>query len=129
MFVTTPFVLKPRSVREVLAVKVVNVPAAAVPPPIVPGVAKVAPLSEDAFKLATFVVDAITNGAVPVARVDVICPVAEIVVNFPVEAVSVPIAVPFIPVAVVLKLPAVIVRLFAPVLIEEEPSPERARSS
>jgi hypothetical protein len=69
---TTPLVVNPASVMEVLAVKVVKVPAAAVPPPIVPGAAKVAPFKEEAFKLATLVVEATTNGAVPVARVEVI---------------------------------------------------------
>lgn len=50
----------------------VNVACAGVVSPIVPGAANVAPLSELAFKLATFVVEATTNGAVPVANVDVI---------------------------------------------------------
>jgi hypothetical protein len=128
LFVTTPAVANPLSVTEVLPVKVVNVPAAAVPPPIAPGAANVAPLSEEAFKLATFVVDEITNGAEPVETVEVNWPVVEIVVNAPVEGVVAPIAVPLIPVAVVLKLPEVTVKLFAPVLIEEAPSPDSAKA-
>ena len=59
----------------------VKLPAAGVVPPIVPGDANVVPFNDDAFKLGTFVVDAITNGAVPVATVLVICPEAEIVVK------------------------------------------------
>lgn len=68
---TTPSVVSPASVTEVLAVTVVKVPAAAVPPPIAPGAAKVAPFKEEAFRLATLVVEATTKGAVPVARVEV----------------------------------------------------------
>lgn len=41
------------------------------PPPIVPGLAKVAPFREEAFKLATLVVEETTNGAVPVEIVEV----------------------------------------------------------
>jgi hypothetical protein len=63
-----------------LADSVVNAPVDAVPLPIAPGAANVAPFRLDAFKLATLVVDAITNGAVPVDTVLVICPLAEIVV-------------------------------------------------
>jgi hypothetical protein len=69
--------------------------------PIEPGDAKVAPLSDDAFRLATFVVEATTNGAVPVAIVEVITPVAETVVNAPVEAVVAPIDVLLIVLAAV----------------------------
>ncbi len=54
-----------------LELRVVKVPAAAVPEPMAPGAAKVAPLSELAFRLATLVVEAITSGAVPVATVEV----------------------------------------------------------
>lgn len=46
----------------------------------------------EATKLATEVVLAITSGAVPVASVEVICPVAENVVNAPVFGVVPPIA-------------------------------------
>jgi hypothetical protein len=53
---------------------VVNAAVPGVLPPIAPGEAKVAPLNEDAFRLATLVVDEITIGAVPVATVEVICP-------------------------------------------------------
>ena len=45
----------------------------------------------------------------------------------PVEGVVAPIAVEFIPVEVVLKLPDVMVRLFAPVEIDEAPSPDRVK--
>lgn len=58
-------------VALVFAASVVNVPAAGVPPPMAPGAANVAPPKDDAFKLATLVVEAITSGAVPVARVEV----------------------------------------------------------
>ena len=40
--------------------------------PIGPGTANVAPLNEEAFKLATLVVEVTVNGAVPVATVEVI---------------------------------------------------------
>lgn len=65
-------------------------------PPIVPGTAKVAPLSEDAFRLGTLVVLAITKGAVPVACVLVIWPEADIVVAATVPGVVAPIDVGFI---------------------------------
>lgn len=55
-------------------VKVVNAPVDGVPEPIAPGAAKVAPFKEEALRFATLVVDAITNGAVPVASVEVNCP-------------------------------------------------------
>ena len=48
VFVTTPFVERPVSVTDD-PVKEVNVPAAAVPPPIAPGAAKVAPPKVDAL--------------------------------------------------------------------------------
>jgi hypothetical protein len=70
VLVTTPFVVNPPSVIEVFPVRAVKVPAAGVPPPIVPGAAKVAPLSDDAFKFATFVVEETTKGAVPVEIVE-----------------------------------------------------------
>jgi hypothetical protein len=72
VFVTTPAVLRPLSVIDDVPVKAVNVPAAAVPPPIAPGAEKVNPLSDEAFRFATFVVDDTTNGAVPVLIVEVI---------------------------------------------------------
>lgn len=56
-----------------LALMVVNAPVPGVPLPIGPGAANVAPASDDAFKFGTLVVLAITNGAVPVASVEVIC--------------------------------------------------------
>lgn len=64
----------PLAVTAPLAERVVKAPEDAVPPPIAPGAAKVAPLSEEAFKFATLVVDATTNGAEPVERVEVIAP-------------------------------------------------------
>lgn len=91
------------SVVTPVLLSVVNAPVLGVPEPIGPGAAKVAPFSELAFKLATFVVEAITNGAVPVETVEVICPEALTVVNAPVEAVVAPIAVELMPVEVVVK--------------------------
>jgi len=84
-----PFRAEPDAV---VLFRVVNAPVDAEPLPIAPGEANVAPLSDDAFRLATFVVDAITSGAVPVVTVDVICPLAETVVNFPDDAAVPPIA-------------------------------------
>jgi hypothetical protein len=63
--VTTPALVSPESVKEV------KVPVPAVPVPIFPGEAKVAPFKEEAFKLATLVVEATTKGAVPVVAVEV----------------------------------------------------------
>lgn len=57
-----------------VAVKSVKVATPGVPPPMVPGAAKVAPFKEEAFRLATLVVEATEKGAVPVARVEVNCP-------------------------------------------------------
>ena len=68
------------------ALNVVKAPVLAVPLPIAPGAANVAPPNELAFKLATTVVEATVNGAVPVAMVD------SIVVNFPVLGAVAPIA-------------------------------------
>ncbi len=78
--------------RRVEASHVVKLAAAAVPPPIAPGAAKVAPLKLEAFRFATFVVLATVNGAVPVASVEVIAPVAEMVVKAPVLGVPPPMA-------------------------------------
>jgi hypothetical protein len=58
----------------------------------------------------------------------VVVPEADKVVKAAVDGVVAPIAVPLIPVAVVLKFAAVISRVFAPVLILEEPSPESVRA-
>lgn len=44
-------------------------------PPMTPGEANVAPESDEALRLATLVVLVTTSGAVPMARVDVSCPV------------------------------------------------------
>lgn len=49
VFVTTPAVDNPTSVIEVLPVRVVNVPAPGVPPPIAPGLANVAPPKVEAL--------------------------------------------------------------------------------
>jgi hypothetical protein len=73
VLVTTPAVVRPPLVIEVLAVKVVNVAEPGVPPPIVPGAANVAPFNELAFKLATLVVEATEKGAVPVETVETSC--------------------------------------------------------
>jgi hypothetical protein len=87
----------PVTVRPPLAVcspvdpSVVKDPAAAVVPPMAPGIAIVAPFRVAAFRLATLVVEDTANGAVPVASVLVICPVALIVLNAPVDAVVPPI--------------------------------------
>jgi hypothetical protein len=59
-----------------------------VPLPIEPGAAKVAPLKLEALRLATFVVEATTKGAVPVVMV------LSTVVNLPVAGVVAP-TVPF----------------------------------
>jgi hypothetical protein len=79
----TVAVLFPRVVTPVED-SVVKAPVPGVVLPIGPGAAKVAPFRELALRLATLVVEATTNGAVPVARVEVICPLAEMVVKAPV---------------------------------------------
>ena len=114
-------------VTVLLAVKVVNDPEPGVVLPIEPGAANVAPPNNDAFRLATTVVEATVNGAVPVARVDVMTPLAEIVVNAPVLAVPPPMgpckAVQFhvvVPVATVHTVPA---DLFSTVMSLVEPWP------
>lgn len=56
-----------------VALSVVNAPVPGVPEPMAPGAAKVAPFKLLAFKLATLVVEATENGAVPVARVKTSC--------------------------------------------------------
>jgi hypothetical protein len=84
-----------------LALSVVNAPVDGVVEPTAPGDAKVEPPNDDAFRLGTFVVDAMTSGAVPVASVDVICPVADIVVAATVLGVVAPIVAPLIVPAVI----------------------------
>ena len=115
-----------------LELRVVKAPVPGVPEPIGPGAPKVAPFSEEAFKLATLVVEAITSGAVPVVRVEVIWPEAEMVVKAPEAAVVAPIWVPLIPVAVVLKVeapvPEVMVRALVPKLNELAALPTRLRA-
>ena len=63
---------------------------------------------------------------VPVPKVEL--PEEVIVVEAMVEGVVAPIAVLLIPVVVVLKLAEVKVRLFVPVLIDEAPSPSKAKA-
>ena len=65
--------------------------------------------------------------AAPAPEASVVVLFEERVVKAPLPGVVAPMAVALIPVEVVLKFPAVKVRLFAPVLIEEAPRPERAR--
>jgi hypothetical protein len=97
------------------AARVVNAPEPAVPLPIEPGAAKVAPFKLEALRLATFVVDATTKGAVPVARVDVIAPVADRVVTAAVLGVvapTVPLCGPEKPSAVMMFAAMVTLALF-----------------
>ena len=68
--------LNPVPLTVLLADSVVNAPAPAVPAPIDPGLENVAPFKLLAFKLATLVVLATVNGAVPDATVLVITPLA-----------------------------------------------------
>ena len=100
--VTMPAVVRPESVMEVLPVKVVNVPAAAVPPPMAPGFEKVAPFKEEAFKLGTLVVEATTNGAVPVASVEVSWPLMPMVVMPPKEVEDEPREIAVVPTVMLL---------------------------
>jgi len=86
--VDAPVAVSAVNVPAAVAVSVVNVPDAGVALPIAPGAANVAPFKLDAFKLATLVVEATTNGAVPVARVLVNWPDILNVVN-PENAVTV----------------------------------------
>ena len=71
VFAIVPLVNNPLNVMFPVAPIVVKLADDAVVPPIAPGEAKVAPLSEEAFKFATFVVLVTENGAVPVAMVEV----------------------------------------------------------
>lgn len=71
---------------------VVKAAAAGVPPPIAPGALIVAPERLEAFRLATFVLEATTSGAVPFAKVLVIWPVALTVVKAPAAGVVPPMA-------------------------------------
>lgn len=71
---------------------VVKFPAAGVPLPIAAGAAKVVPFRSEAFRFVTAVVDATVKGAVPVARVLVITPVALTVVKAPAAGELPPIA-------------------------------------
>jgi hypothetical protein len=57
--------------NDVLEVSVVNPPVFGVVDPMVPGMAHVPPSNWDTFRLPTTVVDVTTNGAVPIATVDV----------------------------------------------------------
>ena len=83
---TTSFVtaVPPPMAIDVLTVSVVDVMATGVPVPIAaPGLAQSPPSIWSAFRLATFVVEAIVSGAVPVETVDVMTPDADSVVNAP----------------------------------------------
>lgn len=62
------------TLNEVLACSVVKMAVFGVVEPIAQGIAQVQPLSSAALRLFTCVVDATTNGDVPVATVDVSCP-------------------------------------------------------
>ena len=59
---------------NLLALRFVKAPVDGVVLPIAPGALKVAPFNDEALRLATLVVLLITNGAVPVATVEVNCP-------------------------------------------------------
>ena len=93
------FPLLVAKLAPVVLLKVVNAPVDAVPDPMAPGAANVAPLSELALRLATLVVEETINGAVPLASVLVIWPVAEIVVAATVDAPPVPSGVELMPLA------------------------------
>ena len=100
-----------------------NAPLLAVVPPIAPGAANVAPFKLAAFKLATLVVDATVNGAVPVAIVEVT------VVKRPVDAVVAPMLVLLIVLAplgfIVTAPPGLIATVPAPVgeILTAAPAP------
>ena len=65
-------VVEPVAIVEApLEVRVVKAPVPGVPEPIGPGAAKVAPERDEAFRLATLVVEVTTRGAVPVEMVEV----------------------------------------------------------
>jgi hypothetical protein len=74
-------------------VNVVKAPVLAVPDPMAPGTAKVAPLRELAFKLGTLVVEVTTSGAVPIATVEVSwvpeTPAVEVIAPDPIVPVTV----------------------------------------
>jgi len=67
--------LAPVTIFNLVALMFVKAPVDAVLFPIAPGEAKVAPLKEEALRLAILVVLLTTSGAVPVATVEVNCPV------------------------------------------------------
>ena len=92
-FKAVPCEKEPFGVIAPPVVSAVKVPATGVPVPIAaPGEAQSPPSTWSTFKLETFVVLAIVNGAVPVASVLVITPLAETVVNAPVLGVPLPMA-------------------------------------
>ena len=74
-------------VEAPLEVRVVKAPVEAVPEPIGPGAANVAPERDEAFKLATLVVEVMMSGAVPVAIVEVswVPEIVEATVSAPAE--------------------------------------------
>jgi len=65
--------LAPVAIFILVALKFVKTPVDAVLFPMAPGAAKVAPLKEEALRLATLVVLLTTSGAVPVATVEINC--------------------------------------------------------
>jgi hypothetical protein len=67
------------TVDEVTVMEV-KFPLAGVVPPIVPGLAQVWPSSNEALRFGQTVVEVTVIGAVPLARVEVICPEAWMVV-------------------------------------------------
>jgi hypothetical protein len=84
----------PETVDE--ADSVVKAPEPALVDPMDPGDAKVAPLSDDAFRFATFVVDVTAKGAVPVAIFEIswvpviVLPALILPAPIPTEVVPVP---------------------------------------
>jgi len=65
----------PVTIFNLVALRFVKAPVDAVVFPMAPGAAKVAPFKEEALRLAILVVLLTTSGAVPVATVEVNCPV------------------------------------------------------
>lgn len=95
----------PLMVRLVLAVRVVNTAVLGVVVPMAQGIAQVQPFRRAAFKLLTWVVEAMTKGAVPVVTVEVSCPLrASVVTLIPLLNTGVPLKVG-LPLQVPLRLP------------------------
>ena len=79
--VTPVSVEEPFSTKSVLATRCVAVTLFGVVEPNAHGIAQVQPFKSAAFKLLTWVVLAITKGAVPVVTVEVSCPLRVMVVT------------------------------------------------